>query len=59
MGAFETIIYEKNNGIGYVTLNRPQALNAYNMQMRDELYQVLEAIRDDPGVKVVVFKGAG
>ena len=59
MSNFKVIIYEKHNGTGYVTLNRPQALNAYNMQMRDELYQALEAIRDDPEVKVVIFKGAG
>ena len=50
---------EKYNGIGYVTLNRPQVLNIYNLQMRDELYQVLSAIRDDPEVKVAIFKGAG
>jgi enoyl-CoA hydratase len=56
---FETIIYEKLDGLGYVTLNRPQALNAYNLQMRDELYQVLAAIKDDPEVRVVIFKGAG
>jgi len=59
MSNFEVIIYEKKNDIGYVTLNRPQALNAYNLQMRDELYQVLGAIKDDPGVKVAIFKGAG
>jgi enoyl-CoA hydratase len=59
MSAFEVIIYEKQDGIGYVTLNRPQALNAYNLQMRDELYQVLGAIRDDPEVGVVIFQGAG
>jgi len=59
MGNFEVIIYEKTDGIGYVTLNRPQALNAYNLQMRDELYQVLGAIQDDPEVKVAIFKGAG
>ncbi|MFC1918691.1 enoyl-CoA hydratase/isomerase family protein [Chloroflexota bacterium] len=59
MGEFEVIIYEKRDEIGYVTLNRPQALNAYNMQMRDELYQVLAAIKDDPEVKVAVFRGAG
>ncbi len=41
MANFKTIIYEKQNDIGYVTLNRPQALNAYNLQMREELYQVL------------------
>jgi len=59
MGNFEVIIYEKQNDIGYVTLNRPQALNAYNLQMRDELYQVLGAIKDDPEVKVAIFRGAG
>ncbi|MBA7495157.1 Short-chain-enoyl-CoA hydratase [subsurface metagenome] len=59
MSDFEVIIYEKQDEIGYVTLNRPQALNAYNIQMRDELYQVLAAIKDDPGVKVAIFSGAG
>jgi enoyl-CoA hydratase len=59
MSDFETIIYEKKDGIGYVTLNRPHALNTYNVQMRDELYQVLAAVRDDPDVKVTIFKGAG
>ena len=59
MSNFEVIIYEKQNDIGYVTLNRPQALNAYNLQMRDELYQVLGAIKDDPEVRVAIFRGAG
>ena len=59
MSNFETIIYVKQNDVGYVTLNRPERLNAYNIQMRDELYQVLLAIKDDPGVKVAVLKGAG
>ena len=56
---FQTIIYEKQGGIGYVTLNRPQVLNIYNLQMRDELCQVLTAIRDDPEVMVAIFTGAG
>jgi enoyl-CoA hydratase len=59
MSDFEVIIYEKQDGIGYVTLNRPQAMNAYNLRMRDELYQVLGAVRDDPEVEVVIFQGAG
>ena len=59
MANFDVIIYQKQDGIGYVTLNRPQALNAYNLQMRDELYQVLGAIQDDTEVKVVIFQGAG
>jgi len=56
---FQTLLYDKQDGIAYVTLNRPQVLNIYNLQMRDELHQVAGAIRADPDVKVTVFKGAG
>ncbi|MDH5695231.1 MAG: enoyl-CoA hydratase/isomerase family protein [Dehalococcoidia bacterium] len=59
MSNFETIIYRKQDDIAYVTLNRPHALNVYNLQMRDELYQVLGAIKDDFEVKVAIFNGAG
>jgi len=59
MADFETIIYEKQDGIGYVTLNRLKALNVYNIKMRDELFQVLEAIRDDAEVRVVIFRANG
>jgi len=56
---FKTILYEKKDPIAYVTLNRPEALNVYNVQMRDDLYQVLGAIKDDSEVRVVIFRGAG
>jgi len=56
---FQTILFEKRQSIGYVTLNRPEALNAYNVRMRDDLYEILGAIRDDPDLNVVVLKGAG
>ena len=59
VSGFKTLIYEKNDTIAYVTLNRPQALNVYNIQMRDDLYEVLGAIKDDPEVRVGIFKGAG
>jgi enoyl-CoA hydratase len=59
LDGFETLIYEKNNQIAYVTLNRPHALNVYTIQMRDDLFEVLSAIKDDPEVRVVIFKGAG
>ena len=59
VGIFKTIVYEKKDGIAYVTLNRPEALNVYNIQMRDDLYSVLCVIRDDPDVFVAIFKGAG
>jgi enoyl-CoA hydratase len=59
MSDFETIIYQKQANIAWVTLNRPQALNAYNIRMRDELYEVLGAIKDDIDIRVAVFRGAG
>lgn len=59
MSSFEAIIYDKQEGIASITLNRPKALNAYNIRMRDELYEVLGAISDDSEVEVVILKGAG
>ena len=59
MSGFKTLVYEKKEAIAWVTLNRPKALNAYNIQMRDDLYEVLSAIRDDTEVRVVIFRGAG
>ena len=59
MSAFETLIYEKEGAVALVTLNRPQFLNAYNIQMRDDLFEVLNAIRDDDEVRVALLKGAG
>jgi enoyl-CoA hydratase len=53
------LTYEKSDGIAWVTLNRPEVLNALNSAMRDELWQVLHALRDDPDVAVAIFKGAG
>ncbi len=59
MGDFETIIYEKRDAVAYITLNRPKVLNVYNIKMRDEMYQILGAIKDDPDVSVAILKGAG
>ena len=59
MNGFKALLYEKKNAIAHVTLNRPEALNVYNIQMRDDLYEALGAIRDDNEVRVAIFKGAG
>ncbi len=59
MSVFETLIYEKNDHIAYITLNRPKTLNAYSIQMRDDLYEVLSALRDDSEIRVAIFKGQG
>src|ERR1700739_4529925 len=57
--AFATVIYEKSDGIAWVTLNRPDKLNSYNVAMRDDLFQVLSAIHEDPDVRAMVLRGAG
>jgi enoyl-CoA hydratase/carnithine racemase len=59
MSGFETVIYEKDNGVAQVTLNRPHALNAFSVKMRDDLYEIMSAIKADDEVRVVVFRGAG
>jgi enoyl-CoA hydratase/carnithine racemase len=56
---FDTLIYEKQNGLARVTLNRPEVLNVYNMRMRDELWEVLGAVRDDPTVRAMLLNGTG
>jgi len=53
------VLYEKRDGIAWVTLNRPDKFNAYNVAMRDALYETLSAIHDDPEVRAMVLRGAG
>ncbi len=59
MSAYQTLLYEKKGRIAYVILNRPQVLNIYNVRMRDELYEVLCAVKIDTDIHVVILKGAG
>jgi enoyl-CoA hydratase/carnithine racemase len=55
-----TLLYDKTSeGLAWITLNRAEVLNAINIQMRDELWDLVHAVRDDPDVSVVIFKGAG
>jgi len=53
------VLYEKLDSIARITLNRPAALNAVNLAMRDELWGLLLAVRDDPDVRVAILRGAG
>ena len=57
--AFETIILSKTGDLAEIALNRPRVLNAYNMQMRDDMSQALEAVQDDPDVRCVLLRGEG
>lgn len=59
MPGFETILYRKQGNIASITINRPEALNVYNIRMRDELFEILGAVKIDDEVRVVVVDGAG
>ncbi len=47
------------DGVARISLNRPEALNAINMAMRDELWTYIQAARLDPDVRVLIFRGEG
>ena len=56
---FQTVTFDVDGGVAEIALNRPRVLNAHNMQMRDDLYEALEAVRDDPDVNSVLLRGEG
>lgn len=56
---YETILVDTQDHITTVTLNRPNKLNALNMQMAEDLHQALAAADADDDVRVVVITGAG
>ena len=56
---YETLIYEKDNGIATLTFNRPHVMNAGNYQMGMEVRAVVEEARDDDEVRVLIVTGAG
>lgn len=56
---YETLLAERDDGVDTLTLNRPDALNALNSQMRRELLAALNAARRDESVRAVVITGAG
>jgi 2-(1,2-epoxy-1,2-dihydrophenyl)acetyl-CoA isomerase len=56
---YETIIYEKQNGVATITLNRPQALNAFIPQMNQEVLQALKDTERDHEARCLMITGAG
>src|SRR5207249_7465767 len=57
--AYENILYEKKDGIAYVTFHRPKVLNALNRKTVEELHHALLDARDDASVRVLILTGAG
>ncbi|MTD31626.1 enoyl-CoA hydratase [Planomicrobium sp. YIM 101495] len=56
---YETIQLTKNGQVGELILNRPNAMNAMNMKMMEELADCLEDLHNDDTLKVIIFRGEG
>ena len=56
---YQTILYEVQNQIAFVTLNRPESMNAVNRQMTRELVDACRQVEEDSGVRIAIFSGAG
>lgn len=53
------VLMEKDENIAILTLNRPDALNTFNVEIRDQLYHYIHIINEDPSVDAIVVCGAG
>ena len=57
--SYENVIWEQDGGVGRLTLNRPDSLNAWTADFGRELKQVIEVDAADPSVRAVLITGAG
>ncbi len=55
----ETILFSVENGVGFITLNRPEKYNAFNREMALRLQEVLDNCAADPAIRCVYITGAG
>ena len=56
---YETIILERKEGIGYLTLNRPERANTISLQLMIDVVNAMEEVDKDPAYRVVILTGAG
>lgn len=59
MNSNSVVLYEKHNGVGYLTLNRPEALNALSLEVLIRLSALFDEIRRDDAVRAVIVTGVG
>jgi enoyl-CoA hydratase/carnithine racemase len=55
----DTVTYDVQDGVGWVTLDRPEVMNAFDGRMLDELSEIWQSMRTDDRVRVAVLTGAG
>ena len=56
---YDTILFEKHGPVAHISLNRPRVVNAYNIQMRDDLSETLSAVELDAEVRALLITGEG
>ncbi|MHC0035482.1 enoyl-CoA hydratase-related protein [Pseudoneobacillus sp. C159] len=56
---YETVQYEKRNGVAWLTLNRPDKLNAFTKQLNKEMEKAIKEASKDTGVRALVITGSG
>ena len=56
---YGTLKIKIKENIAYITLNRPERLNSFDMKLGKELYNVLKDINEDKGIRAVILKGTG
>ena len=59
MKKFDTILYEEDDGVAIVTLNRPQVHNAFDQRMQAELREIWLTLRSRVEVRAVILTGSG
>ncbi len=57
--AYETILVDREDRVGVVTFNRPEALNAFNAQLMEELTDALDRLEADDAIGCVIVTGSG
>lgn len=55
----DTLLVERDGPLAWLTLNRPERLNALNRTLLGEIVQALADLKDDPGARVLAIRGAG
>ncbi len=59
MKQYNTILAEKQDPVGIITMNRPDKLNAMNLEMKNEMFDALSEMEIDNDIRVVILTGAG
>ncbi len=59
MSSYENILYETDDRLAYITLNRPEKLNALSNELRGEMFHAMKTAEADRDIGVIILRGAG